>query len=105
MAAMASKYSSLRLSILDDRWAGERRTRQMLLCRVPVPKAFLLFGASGSGKSMLAHAIAHEAGALFFDISPRLTDGKYIGKAVSMMLHMVRMIHLCRHWNTPESLL
>ncbi len=62
----------------------------MLLCRVPVPKAILLFGASGSGKSMLAHAVAHEAGAHFFDISPRLTDGKYIGKAVSMMLHMVR---------------
>ena len=69
----------------------------MLLCRVPVNKTFLLFGASGSGKSMLAHAIAHEAGAHFFDISPRLTDGKYTGKAVSMMLHMVRILYLCRH--------
>ena len=54
-----------------------------------MPKAFLLYGASGNGKSMLAHAIAHEAGAHFFDISPRLTDSKYTGKAVSMMLHMV----------------
>ena len=75
----------------------------MLLCRVPVPKAFLLFGASGSGKSMLAHAIAHEAGAQFFDISPRLTDDKYTGKAVPMMLHMVRMFYLRKHRNMLET--
>lgn len=67
-------------------------------CRVPVPKALLLYGAHGSGKTMLAHAIAHESGACLFDISPCVTDGKYAGKAVTMMMHMVStfcLVHLC----------
>ena len=54
-----------------------------------MPKAVLLYGASGSGKTMLAHAVAHESGAHLFNISPRLTDGKYPGKDVTTMVHMV----------------
>ena len=90
LVCIASQRNIGRLDNINHRSAGEHNTRQMLLCRVPVPKAVLLFGASGSGKSVLAHAIAHEARACFFDISPRMTDGKYAGKAVTMMLHMVR---------------
>ena len=51
----------------------------------------LLYGAVGGGKTMLAHAVAHEIGACFFNLSPRHTDGKFQGKAAcSLMVHMVR---------------
>ncbi len=53
-------------------------------------KALLLYGAPGSGKTMLAHAVAHASGACLFDISPRRVEGKYAGKAVTMMMHTVR---------------
>jgi hypothetical protein len=33
-------------------------------------------------------AVANLAGANFFDLSPRNTDGRYPGKNVSMMVHM-----------------
>jgi SpoVK/Ycf46/Vps4 family AAA+-type ATPase len=36
----------------------------------------LLYGAPGTGKSLLAHGIAGSAGALLLDLSPRATDGK-----------------------------
>lgn len=36
-----------------------------------------------------AQAIANLSGSNFFDISPRNTDGKYPGKNVAMMIHMV----------------
>ena len=52
-------------------------------------KALLLYGAPGSGKTMLAHSMAHASGARLFDISPRHVDGRYAGKAVTMMMHMV----------------
>ena len=39
------------------------------------------------GQMLTAALVA--AGANFFDISPRLTDGKYPKKAVTMMLHIV----------------
>ena len=68
----------------------------MAPCRVPAPKAVLLYGAPGSGKTMLAHAIAHESGGRLFNISPRLTDGKYPGKAATMLMHIVSPSHLFR---------
>lgn len=39
-------------------------------------------------------AIANLSGANFFDISPRNTDGKYPGKNVAMMVHMVFKVRL-----------
>lgn len=38
---------------------------------------------------MLAYAIAHEAGATWFDLSPDRIDGKYLGRDAALMLHMV----------------
>lgn len=52
-------------------------------------KSVLLYGAPRTGKTSLCQAIAHAAGANFFDLSPRNTDAKYPGKAVALMIHMV----------------
>ena len=39
---------------------------------------------AGAGKTLLAGAAAHEAGALLFDLSPATTAGLYPGKQVSL---------------------
>lgn len=57
--------------------------------RAPYLKSLLLFGGEKTGKSLLAQAIANLSGSNFFDLSPRNTDGKYPGKNVNMMIHMV----------------
>lgn len=49
----------------------------------------LLYGPPGSGKTLLCHAIASEAGSTLFDLSPAATDGKYPGKQAALMVHMV----------------
>lgn len=61
----------------------------MDLCRVPLTRSILLYGAPGTGKTMLAHAVAHCAGACFLDISPRRLDGKFPGKDIGMAMHIV----------------
>ena len=52
-------------------------------------KAVALYGAPGTGKKTLARAAANACGAVFFDLSPRNTDGKYPGKSVSTLTHVV----------------
>ncbi len=59
-------------------------------CRVEAPTTVLLYGPHGSGKSLLAAAVAGEVGATVFDLSPAATDGKYPGKSVDVMVNMVR---------------
>ena len=46
------------------------------VCRTPHTRAVLLYGAPGTGKSLLARGVAGSAGALLLDLSPRATDGK-----------------------------
>jgi len=57
--------------------------------RAPYIKSMLLYGGDKTGKTLLSHSIANLAGANFFDLSPRNTDGKYPGKNVNMMIHLV----------------
>ena len=57
--------------------------------RAPYIKSLLLYGAEKTGKTLLTHAVANLSGANLFDLSPRNTDGKYPGKNVNMMIHMV----------------
>lgn len=57
--------------------------------RAPYVKSVLLYGAEKTGKTLLTHAVANLSGANLFDLSPRNTDGKYPGKNVNMMIHMV----------------
>lgn len=53
-------------------------------------KTLLLYGCKDTGKTALAHAIANHTGAIFFNLSPRNTDGKYPGKKeTTLMIHMV----------------
>jgi ATPase family associated with various cellular activities (AAA) len=59
---------------------------RLILYRTPAPRAMLLIGAPGSGKTMVAQAIAHSVGAALFDLSPRTTDGKWPGKAAATMV-------------------
>ena len=58
----------------------------------PTPKnatPVLLFGSHGTGKKMLAHAVANETGANLFNLTPSNTDGKYPGKKALEMVHTV----------------
>lgn len=72
----------LQMQLLCDRRAAA--------CRGPLIKSVLLYGAPTTGKTSLCQSIAHAAGANFIDLSPRNTDAKYPGKAVALMMHMVR---------------
>ncbi|KAI9336953.1 hypothetical protein BDR26DRAFT_864270 [Obelidium mucronatum] len=57
---------------------------------VPGAPSVLLFGPHGSGKTMLVNAVATEAGAQLFNLSPRNTAGQFVGKQnVTKMVHMV----------------
>ncbi|KAG5459473.1 MAG: P-loop containing nucleoside triphosphate hydrolase protein, partial [Olpidium bornovanus] len=56
----------------------------------PRVASVLLYGPQGCGKTMLVKAIATEAGANLFNISPSNTANEYKGKAnVTKMIHMV----------------
>ncbi|KAJ3076108.1 Dynein regulatory complex protein 11 [Podochytrium sp. JEL0797] len=57
---------------------------------VPGATSTLLFGSHGTGKTMLVNAVATEAGAQLFNLSPRNTAGQFVGKQnVTKMIHMV----------------
>ena len=51
----------------------------------------LLIGAPGSGKTLVAQAVAHSVGAALFDLSPKNTDGKWPGKAAATMVSVCRL--------------
>lgn len=57
--------------------------------KAPVLKTCLLYGVPETGKTLLAHALAHETGSIFLNLSPRRTDGLYSGKQVALLVHMV----------------
>ncbi|CAM6088774.1 unnamed protein product [Calypogeia fissa] len=55
----------------------------------PLINSVLLYGGEGVGKTLLVHAACQAAGATYFNLSPRVTDGKYKGgKKVTQMLQM-----------------
>ena len=57
--------------------------------RVTAAKTLLLYGPEGSGKKTLASCLANYCGATFLDLSPWNTDGKFLAKEVTLMVHMV----------------
>ncbi|PHJ24943.1 aaa family protein [Cystoisospora suis] len=52
-------------------------------------KSLLLYGPPGSGKSLIARIIATEAGAMFYDLSPSVTENiyKHPKTGASLMIH------------------
>ena len=57
-----------------------------------MPKqAVLLAGCKGTGKTLVSQAIAYHTGAMWFDLSPAVLNGKYPGKEAVTMLHNVSL--------------
>lgn len=80
--------------------------RLVAACRLQPRQMVLLYGCPGTGKTLLSQAIAHHAGAMWFDLSPRNLDGKYTGKAIVNMLHNVSFpLHSCLacKWNSGKA--
>ena len=59
----------------------------------PLIKTVLLYGASGTGKTMLSHAIATETGSIFIDLSPsRILDAVNSSNGSNMDLKQLLLI-------------
>lgn len=59
----------------------------------PPPRSILLYGPHGSGKTMLAQAVANATGAMFINLSAGNTEGKFTNKGgAAKLLHMSFMI-------------
>ncbi|GIQ92196.1 hypothetical protein KIPB_015834, partial [Kipferlia bialata] len=54
------------------------------------PASLLLYGAPGSGKTLLARAIASELGALWIDLSPATLAGRFPGKESADLFRMLK---------------
>ncbi|KAG5505345.1 hypothetical protein JIQ42_07555 [Leishmania sp. Namibia] len=58
----------------------------------PHPTGLLLYGAPGSGKTLLAYAIANESGSRFFNLSPgNFLTTKGVAKIVQVVFYTARM--------------
>jgi SpoVK/Ycf46/Vps4 family AAA+-type ATPase len=66
---------------------------QLIRNYAPCIKSILICGPKGTGKRSLAYAVATEAGAVVFDLSPANLVGKYPGKTgLIMLLHLVQKV-------------
>jgi SpoVK/Ycf46/Vps4 family AAA+-type ATPase len=68
-------------------------------------RSLLLYGPKGSGKSMLARAIATETGATFFDLSPAVIEGtpdKASGNAKLENAKLVYKVFICAQEMAPS---
>jgi ATP-dependent 26S proteasome regulatory subunit len=52
-------------------------------------KSILLYGSTGTGKTMLTHSVVSETGAVFFDLSLSNVMGKVPLNEMKLFLHMV----------------
>ena len=68
---------------------------------VRVSRSLLLFGPKGSGKTMLARAIATQCGAQFFNLSPEITNGLYTNQKDGAA-YLVYKTFLCAQEMAPS---
>ncbi len=62
---------------------------QLIGARPRAPRAILLYGPAGTGKTHLAQAVANACGAIFFNLSAGNTEGKFTEKdGMKKLLHM-----------------
>ena len=62
---------------------------QLIGARPRAPRAILLYGPTGTGKTHLAQAVATACGAIFFNLSAGNTEGKFTEKdGMKKLLHM-----------------
>lgn len=65
-------------------------------------RSLFLYGPKGSGKSMLARAIATETGATFFDLSPSVIDGKFMGHGNIGPDLLIYTVYVCARNMAPS---
>lgn len=58
-----------------------------------IPKGILFEGSPGNGKTLLAKALAGEAGVMFFYISASDIEGKFVGEGASRISSIFKEIH------------
>ena len=58
-----------------------------------IPKGILFEGAPGNGKTLLAKALAGEAGVMFFYISASDIEGKFVGEGANRIASIFKEIH------------
>jgi len=65
-------------------------------------RSLLLYGPKGSGKSMLARAIATETGSTFFDMSPLVIEGKSTQGGAKGAALLVYKVFICAQDMAPS---
>lgn len=59
---------------------------------VPHPNSLLIYGAPGTGKTLLARILATETGALFIDVSPSNIVGKFPGQEIGVIFKLIKQV-------------
>eukprot|EP00796_Vickermania_ingenoplastis_P011834 gene11834-8143_t len=71
---------------------GSQTIRDMLVSQCRIPRAILLYGFPGCGKTMLSYGICNEVGANFFNLSPKnFRSLKGFAKQIQRVFYVARI--------------
>ena len=85
IAGLSAEKESIREAVI---WPLERADIYANNGLLEPPKGVLLFGPPGTGKTMIAKAIANESGAHFFAVSPSSLTSKWLGESAKLIKAM-----------------